>query len=109
MFESYTGFDSNDFSIRKNMDNYKHTQKRPYMVKETPTFEYTARYWYHFLLRAQAYFVASQTGLHKFHLACKTRCQFDLSDVGFDIKNEGEDVILSKTVGGDIGLQNYDS
>ena len=102
-------FDSNDFSIRKDMEDYKHAIKKPYYVKDMDKFEYQLSPWYNNLFRAQSYFVPPQSGKYTFHLACKTRCQFDLSDIGFDINNIGENVILTKTVGADISLDNYKS
>ena len=109
MFDTFHSFDSNDFSKRKDMDSYKHELKKAYILQDADKFEYQTSLGYNYLFRAQSYFVPPLSGKYIFHLACKTRCQFDLSDIGFDINNKGDNVILSKTVGADIPLNNYKS
>ena len=109
MFDTFLYFKDSDLSKRAQFEDYKHDVKKPYIVQDTDKFEFSIKYWFDHLFRAQAYFVPKKTGKHIFYVTCKARCQFDLSDVGFDIGNKGENVIVSKLVGADIALNNRKS
>lgn len=100
VFDYFNNFDSNDFSLRHGIGSYP---KAPYIFETSAgKFEFVRNLWFKHLARGRALFVAPESGKYTFYLVCKTRCQLDISEVGFGVY-----VFGTQTVGTDIGMDNY--
>ena len=99
-FDMFDKFDTNDFEVRFDIATYP---RAPYFIMNPKgKFENTKNLWFNHLARARALFVAPESGKYTFYLVCKTRCQLDISEVGFSVY-----VLATKTVGADLSLDNY--
>lgn len=100
VFDYFHNFNSNDFTLRHDLAPYP---KAPYIFETAAgKFEFFRNLWFTHLARGRALFVAPESGKYTFYLVCKTRCQLDISEVGFSVY-----VFGTKTVGADIGTNNY--
>eukprot|EP00111_Clytia_hemisphaerica_P006382 TCONS_00018495-protein len=113
--DSFHSFNTNDFTVRFTLLHYLNpdTYQYPTYTRPETHFQWFKKFGDNRLNRGRAYFIPPTSGVYKFHVACKARCQFDISDLGFDIKEFDTDTdshhISRKQIGADISFSNFKS
>jgi len=99
-YDYFENFNSNNFSTRSTAKGWPNA---PIAFRKGDKFESSMKLWFNHLARARAYFVAPEDGSYTFYLVCKTWCVLNVLEDDF----EGDNIIITKTVGADIQTDAY--